>query len=137
MRSTTAIALAVSLAALSGVSLVANAACSRADEPAPSAPSPDLASIISSTPRFDPAAASPAAPEHRGLEAASPDDDVARPPDIYEPQTFCCQAVGKGAEKKGEGWNCTTISPDLVNLCDKVLHCTGSYIKDGDKIECL
>jgi hypothetical protein len=141
----TTIAFAVTIAALSGVSLVANAACSRAPSPAPdlalalpSSECPDLAAVLSTPQECPDLAAVLSAPQEcPDLAAVFSPDAIDPPPDPNEPQAFCCTKVGKGPEKKGEGTGCTAISAELVNSCDKVLNCPGVYIKDDGKVECL
>lgn len=55
-----------------------------------------------------------------------------RPPDeIQEGQHFCCTDVDKFT---GEG--CVAISNENINSCDRVLYCSGNWIKKDGKVTC-
>jgi hypothetical protein len=116
-----------------------------------------LTAAVACTPRSGPPTVTPEAAAEQPLEAAAeqpleasvmpglvaPEIAEAKHGEIgditaqdsLEDQHFCCVSVDLNG--KGSGENCTATSKELINNCQNVLHCNGSWGKVDDTVRCL
>jgi hypothetical protein len=69
------------------------------------------------------------------VTSTEPPSDLAPPdePPAEDGQHFCCENLGGN----GSGDGCVTIDKSHIAACAKILHCGGTYEKDGGNVKCI